>query len=70
MRNFSGDGFIGSVIADSPMLDGHSVRTFEQPRVEPFRKIKTSEQVEWIAGNFLGTHDVRKIVFISSGGTV
>ena len=53
-----GGGFIGSAIADRMLLDGHSVRIFERPRVEPFRKFKENEQVEWITGDFLSTHDV------------
>jgi len=53
-----GSGFIGSAIADRLLLDGHSVRIFERPRVEPFRKFKASEQVEWVTGDFLSTHDV------------
>ena len=55
---FGGGGFIGSAIADRLLLDGHSVRIFERPRVEPFRKFKANEQVEWITGDFLSTHDV------------
>ena len=55
---FGGGGFIGSAIADRLLLDGHSVRIFERPRVEPFRKFKASEQVEWVTGDFLSTHDV------------
>lgn len=55
---FGGGGFIGSAIADRLLRDGHSVRIFERPRVEPYRKFKEDEQVEWIAGDFLSTHDV------------
>src|SRR4030065_2139926 len=55
---FGGGGFIGSAIADRLLLDGHSVRIFERPRVEPYRKFKASEQVEWVTGDFLSTHDV------------
>lgn len=53
-----GGGFIGSAIVDRLLLDGHSVRIFERPRVAPFRKFKVGEQVEWIAGDFLSTHDI------------
>jgi UDP-glucose 4-epimerase len=59
---FGGGGFIGSAIADRLLLDGHSVRIFERPRVEPFRKFKASEQVEWITGDFLSTHDVSSAI--------
>jgi len=55
---FGGGGFIGSAIADRLLLDGHSVRIFERPRVEPYRKFRESEQVEWITGDFLSMHDV------------
>lgn len=55
---FGGGGFIGSAIADRLLLDGHLVRIFERPRVEPFRKFKASEQVEWVTGDFLSTYDV------------
>ena len=55
---FGGGGFIGSAIADRLLLDGHSVRIFERPRVEPFRNFKASEQMEWVTGDFLSTHDV------------
>jgi len=55
---FGGGGFIGSAIADRLLLDGHSVRIFERPRVEPYRKFKASEQMEWVTGDFLSAHDV------------
>lgn len=55
---FGGGGFIGSAIADRLLLDGHAVRIFERPRVEPYRVFKASEQVEWVTGDFLSTHDV------------
>ena len=53
-----GGGFIGSAVADRLLLDGYSVRIFERPRVEPYRKFKANEKVEWITGDFLSTHDV------------
>jgi len=59
---FGGGGFIGSAIADRLLLDGHAVRIFERPRVEPYRKFKAGEQVEWITGDFLGMHDVGEAV--------
>ncbi|HEY4696968.1 MAG TPA: NAD-dependent epimerase/dehydratase family protein [Gallionella sp.] len=55
---FGGGGFIGSAIADRLLFDGHSVRIFERPRVEPYRIFKASEQVEWVTGDFLSTYDV------------
>lgn len=116
---FGGGGFIGSAIADRLLQDGHSLRIFERPGVQPFRKFKGYEIVKWINGDFscadtinsvvegvdavlhlvsttlpkssntnpiydvqsnvvaslhildaMVAHDVKKIVFISSGGTV
>ena len=55
---FGGGGFIGSAIADRLLLDGHSVKIFERPRVEPFRKFKASEQMDWVTGDFSSTDDV------------
>lgn len=55
---FGGGGFIGSTIADRLLSEGHSLRIFERPRVQPYRKFKTSELVEWIAGDLSSTHDV------------
>lgn len=55
---FGGGGFIGSAVADRLLLEGHSVRIFERPRVLPFRSFNASEQVEWITGDFLSAHDV------------
>lgn len=55
---FGGGGFIGSAVADRLLLDGHSVRIFERPRVEPYRTFKAGEKVEWITGDFLSAHDV------------
>jgi len=62
---FGGGGFIGSAVADRLLLDGHSVRIFERPRVEPYRRFKAGEQVEWITGDFLSAHDVDNAI----GGT-
>lgn len=55
---FGGGGFIGSAIADRLLLDGHSLRIFERPRVQPYRKFLEDEQVEWIAGDLQSEHDV------------
>ena len=55
---FGGGGFIGSAIADRLLLDGHSLRIFERPRVEPYRKFHEGEQVEWLAGDLQSKHDV------------
>lgn len=55
---FGGGGFIGSTIADRLLVDGHELRIFERPRVEPYRKFMESERVEWVTGDFQSTHDV------------
>lgn len=55
---FGGGGFIGSAIADRLLLDGHQLRIFERPRVEPYRKFDAHERVEWMAGDLLSIHDL------------
>ena len=55
---FGGGGFIGSTIADRLLTEGHSLRIFERPRVQPYRKFKDDESVEWITGDLSSTHDV------------
>ena len=57
-----GGGFIGSTIADRLLIEGHALRIFERPRVQPYRKFKTQEEVEWIAGDLSSTHDVSDVV--------
>jgi UDP-glucose 4-epimerase len=55
---FGGGGFIGSAIADRLLRDGHTLRIFERPRVEPYRVFDTNEIVEWMTGDMLSSHDV------------
>lgn len=55
---FGGGGFIGSAIADRLLRDGHNLRIFERPRVEPYRKFVDGEQVEWVTGDLQSVHDV------------
>jgi UDP-glucose 4-epimerase len=55
---FGGGGFIGSAIADRLLLDGHQLRIFERPRVEPYRKFDAHEHVEWMTGDLLSIHDL------------
>lgn len=55
---FGGGGFIGSTIADRLLLDGHSLRVFERPRIEPYREFSAAEDVEWMTGDLMSTHDV------------
>lgn len=59
---FGGGGFIGSAIADRLLADGHELRIFERPRVEPYRKFLPSESVEWITGDLMSHHDVGEAV--------
>src|SRR5512139_4118297 len=59
---FGGGGFIGSAIVDRLLRDGHAIRIFERPRVEPYRKFEAHEQVEWMTGDLLSTHDVMDAV--------
>ena len=53
-----GGGFIGSAVSDRLILDGHTIRIFERPRVAPYREFKTSEPVEWTTGDMLSPHDL------------
>ncbi len=59
---FGGGGFIGSAVADRLLLDGHALRIFERPRVEPFRAFHPHEEVQWTTGDFLSMHDVGNAV--------
>ncbi len=59
---FGGGGFIGSTIADRLLLEGHSLRIFERPRVAPYRPFMKSEQVEWLMGDFSSGNDVGNAV--------
>jgi len=59
---FGGGGFIGSAIADRLLLDGHTLRIFERPRVESYRKFEVHEQVEWVTGDLLSIHDVTEAI--------
>lgn len=55
---FGGGGFIGSAIVDRLLRDGHDLRVFERPRVEPYRKFSETERVEWIFGDMLSINDI------------
>lgn len=59
---FGGGGFIGSAITDRLLKDGHAIRVFERPRVTPYRTFLDCEQVEWITGDLLSTHDVSEAI--------
>jgi UDP-glucose 4-epimerase len=55
---FGGGGFIGSTITDRLLVEGHALRIFERPCVQPYRKFSNDETVEWIAGDISSAHDV------------
>lgn len=55
---FGGGGFIGSTIADQLLAEGHELRIFERPRIQPYRKFTPTERVEWMVGDLASTHDV------------
>ena len=59
---FGGGGFIGSTIADRLLAEGYALRIFERPRVQPYRKFKATEVVEWMSGDLSSTHDVSDAV--------
>lgn len=59
---FGGGGFIGSAIADRLLQDGHELRIFERPRVEPYRQFFEFEKVRWMTGDLLSIHDVTAAV--------
>jgi UDP-glucose 4-epimerase len=59
---FGGGGFIGSAVADRLLADRHSLRIFELPRVEPYRRFDSSESVEWITGDFQSVSDLRRAI--------
>lgn len=59
---FGGGGFIGSAIVDRLLKDGHELRIFERPRIEPFRVFVANEHVEWVTGDLMSTHDVSQVV--------
>jgi UDP-glucose 4-epimerase len=54
---FGGGGFIGSAVVDRLLRDGHSLRIFEQLRVNRFREFSAAERVEWVTGDFMNIHD-------------
>jgi UDP-glucose 4-epimerase len=59
---FGGGGFIGSAIVDRLLKDGHELRVFERPRIEPFRAFAANERVEWVTGDLMSMHDVSQVV--------
>ncbi len=57
-----GGGFIGSAIVDRLLLDGHQIRVFERPHVEPYRSFSLEEKLEWVTGEFMSTHDINEAI--------
>jgi UDP-glucose 4-epimerase len=59
---FGGGGFIGSTIADRFLLEGHQLRIFERPRVQPYRKFSDNKSIEWVSGDILSNHDLNAAI--------
>ena len=59
---FGGGGFLGSTICDRLPDDGHQIKIFERPRVEPYRAFSQDEVVEWVTGDFSSTHDIESFI--------
>jgi UDP-glucose 4-epimerase len=59
---FGGGGFIGSNIADRFLQEGHQLRIFERPRVQPYRQFSDTENVEWMTGDILSNHDLNAAI--------
>ncbi len=59
---FGGGGFIGSAIADRLLKNGHELRIFERPRIQPYREFCSGERVEWITGDMLSNHDLSEAI--------
>jgi len=57
---FGGGGFIGSSICDRLLQEGHSVRIFERPKVQPYREFRVDERVEWMEGDMLSEGDLKE----------
>lgn len=55
---FGGGGFIGSAIAERFLHAGYSLRIFERPRVQPFRRFSDNTAIEWVTGDILSNHDL------------
>lgn len=57
---FGGGGFLGSAIVDRLLVEGHTVRVMERPRVKPHREFLASEKLEWMEGDFGHIPDIRR----------
>jgi UDP-glucose 4-epimerase len=59
---FGGGGFIGSATVDRLLHDGHEIRVFERPRIEPYRSFSLEEKLEWVTGEFMSIHDISEAI--------
>jgi UDP-glucose 4-epimerase len=59
---FGGGGFLGSAICDRLLEDGHHLKIFERPRIEPYRVFSKNESVEWVTGDFSSKHDIEAFI--------
>ena len=59
---FGGGGFLGSTICDRLLDEGHQIKIFERPRVEPYRAFSQDEIVEWVTGDFSSAHDIESFI--------
>lgn len=55
-----GGGFIGSLVSDRLLANGHGVRIFDRPNVLPYRRFGADEQIEWLSGDFMNAADMDK----------
>jgi len=58
-----GGGFLGSHLCDALLTRGDSVRIFERPNLQRYRKFTDDEKVEWVDGDFTNEEDVASAVF-------
>ena len=60
---FGGGGFIGSTIVDKLLVDGHDLKVFERPRVEPYRQFANHEKIKWLTGDLQSKSDLNNAMF-------
>jgi UDP-glucose 4-epimerase len=57
-----GGGFLGSHLCDALLARDYSVRIFERPNLQRYRKFTDDENVEWVDGDFTNEEDVASAV--------